>query len=75
MIFSGHSCAWSSPANTPGQLEQAVGTRVAGLATAMRRTDPLTAKRLTVVAASLEPGSHEARHTLFQPRSSLTGGI
>ncbi|MEU0479319.1 protein kinase [Streptosporangium sp. NPDC006013] len=47
------------------QLEQAVGTRVAGLATTMRRADPLTAKRLAVAAASLAPGSHEARHALL----------
>ncbi|WP_440063977.1 WD40 repeat domain-containing serine/threonine protein kinase [Streptosporangium sp. OZ121] len=47
------------------QLKQAVGTRVAGLATGLRRSDPLTAKRLALAAATLVPGSYEARHALL----------
>ncbi|MER6943774.1 WD40 repeat domain-containing serine/threonine protein kinase [Nonomuraea sp. NPDC000554] len=47
------------------QLEQAVGARLAGLATAMRRADPAAAKRLAVAAASLAPGSYEAHHALL----------
>ncbi|MFF5207893.1 protein kinase [Streptosporangium sp. NPDC000396] len=55
------------------QLEHAVGIRVGGLAAALRRTDPLTAKQLAVAAASLAPDSYEARHALLtlysQPES------
>ncbi|MEV4251420.1 hypothetical protein AB0J63_49575 [Streptosporangium canum] len=46
------------------QRDEAVGARVAGLATTMRLTDPLTAKRLAVAAASLAPGSYETRNAL-----------
>ncbi|WP_433515158.1 hypothetical protein ACQP2T_05830 [Nonomuraea sp. CA-143628] len=47
------------------QLAYAVGSRVAGTAIAMRRTDPITAKQLAVAAASLGPGGYETRHALL----------
>ncbi|WP_433178749.1 protein kinase domain-containing protein [Actinoallomurus sp. CA-150999] len=47
------------------QRDQAVGARVAGLAAAMRGTDPITAKRLAVAAASLWPDGYEARNALL----------
>ncbi|MFI7148574.1 hypothetical protein ACIBO2_26980 [Nonomuraea sp. NPDC050022] len=47
------------------QLAEAVGSRVAGTAIAMRRADPITAKQLAVAAASLDPGGYEARHALL----------
>lgn len=47
------------------QRDQAVGARVAGLAAAMRGTDPITAKQLAVAATSLSPDDYEARNALL----------
>ncbi|MFI6706150.1 NACHT and WD repeat domain-containing protein [Nonomuraea sp. NPDC050478] len=53
------------------QRDEAVGARVAGLATTMRLTDPLTAKRLAVAAVSLAPGSYEAHNALLTLHSQV----
>ena len=47
------------------QRDEAVGARVAGVATTMRRSDPATAKQLAVAAARLSPDSYEARNALL----------
>jgi WD40 repeat protein/predicted Ser/Thr protein kinase len=47
------------------QRDQAVGARIAGVATTMRRSDPATAKQLAVAAESLSPDSYEARNALL----------
>ncbi|MEV4383535.1 WD40 repeat domain-containing serine/threonine protein kinase [Streptosporangium sp. NPDC049644] len=47
-----------------GQRDTAIGDRVAGLATTMRRVDPAVAKQLAVVAATLAPGGQAARNAL-----------
>jgi WD40 repeat protein len=47
------------------QRDEAVGARVAGLATTTRHTDPATARQLAVAAASLSPDSYETRNALL----------
>ncbi|MET7339266.1 NACHT and WD repeat domain-containing protein [Nonomuraea sp. NPDC005650] len=47
------------------QLYQATASRLAGLAVTMRRADPITAKQLSVAAASLAPDSYESRNALL----------
>ncbi|ROO87373.1 serine/threonine protein kinase [Actinocorallia herbida] len=47
------------------QRDEAYGSRVANLSVSTRRTDPVTAKRLAIAAASLSPGGTDAHHALL----------
>lgn len=46
------------------QRDQAVGARIANLATSMRTVDPVTAKRLAIASATLAPGGIDGRSAL-----------
>jgi WD40 repeat protein len=50
--------------NLARQRDEAVGARIANVATTMRRLDPVTAKQLAVVAGTLSPNGLEARSAL-----------
>ncbi|MCO6000002.1 WD40 repeat domain-containing serine/threonine protein kinase [Actinoallomurus rhizosphaericola] len=46
------------------QRDHAVATQVTALAMTMRRSDPVTARRLAVAAADLDPGAFDTRNAL-----------
>ncbi|GAB3653694.1 hypothetical protein GCM10027589_11990 [Actinocorallia lasiicapitis] len=46
------------------QRDDVIGAQVANIATTMRRVDPVTARRLAVVAQNLAPGAFDARNAL-----------
>ncbi|WP_433170850.1 protein kinase domain-containing protein [Actinoallomurus sp. CA-150999] len=46
------------------QRDHAVATQVAALAMTMRRSDPVTARRLALAAAGLNPGAFDTRNAL-----------
>ncbi|MET7339620.1 WD40 repeat domain-containing serine/threonine-protein kinase [Nonomuraea sp. NPDC005650] len=46
------------------QLEASVGSRVAGVATALRRTDPTAAKQLAIASGALSPDGFDSRSAL-----------